>query len=283
MSETKTMTELFGQARFAGVPILVIRTADQQATIKTLQRDRDGYWNKYPMFVWDAARGITAVPDNDASEQVIAAVADDSTEFADAMIVAEKMPEKAILFVLNAQRQLQSMEPIAIARNVQALANTRDELKTNHRMIVLLAPQFTAPMELEHDIIAIDHPLPKADELRTLVVDLHASAERSATTKKRTIPPLAPETLARATDAVTGLSLFEAEQVVSMSIDEKGLDVDAVWERKRVAIESVRGMKVYRGRERFADVVGCANVKARLSQRIAGRKSVGVVIVLDSI
>ena len=284
---TATMMALFGKARMAGVPILVIRTADQNATIKAIQTDRDGYWNRHVLVQWDAARGITAVPENPSGAEWVEAhegkVGEHAAEFRDAVDAAMALPEKAIIFVHNAQRQLSSLEPAAIAGNVQAVANARDEFKKNFRMLVLLAPQFTAPMELEHDLVVLNHPLPQAEELQTLVTDLYASAARNATKHKKTMPALTDDLRRRTTEAVTGLSFFETEQVVAMSIDETGLDVDVVWERKRVTIESVRGMKVYRGRETFADIVGCDNVKARLRQRLNGQKPVGVVIVVDEI
>jgi SpoVK/Ycf46/Vps4 family AAA+-type ATPase len=95
--------------------------------------------------------------------------------------------------------------------------------------------------------------------------------------------------VAKAVEAVRGLSEFAAEQVVAMSLrkdegDTDGrLDLDALWERKRVTIEQTRGLRVWRGKERFADLVGLDNVKASLMQQTEARTPVGVVVFLDEV
>ena len=268
-----SMIDLFEAARLTSTPILAIRTADQATTIAAV---RQGV-TEFPLVQWDAARGMTALVGNKLGEEALrqASIAPDATiGFVDAMLAAQRLPNGAILFAHNAHRQLQSQEPIAIAAAVQAVANLRDQYKLNFRMLVLLGPAFQSPPELEQDVIVIDHPLPGPADLETIVTELHQAA-------KLAVPDAT--VMAKAVDAVSGLSAFAAEQVTAMSLTEQGLDLSALWERKRVAIEQTRGLSVWRGGDRFADLVGLDAIKTHLSRRLRARTPVGVVVWIDEI
>lgn len=261
----------FRQARTVSVPLVGISTADQTATIQLLAAD----WPQHPLVQWDAAQGITGV-NQPGKEALITAniTGPDTINFPEAMVAAQALPQKAVLFVHNAQRQLASQEPSAIATAVQAVANLRDRFKQNYRCLVLLAPSFVAPSELAHDIITYVDPLPARESLKQVVEEIHVSA-------KQPVPK--GETLDRAMDAATGLPLFEAEQIVSLSLTEKGLDLDQLWERKRLAIEATPGLSVWRGAEKFTDLVGLDAVKRKLSNVIKGRQPVGCFVFVDEI
>jgi SpoVK/Ycf46/Vps4 family AAA+-type ATPase len=263
------MIQLFEAARRVSVPILMIRTFDAAATIEAVQKVSA----EHPLVQWDQARGMTGVNKLGHDALTKAKItSDDTVGFTEAMNKADGLPMRTILFAHNAHRQLTASEPISIAANVQSVANLRDRFKLNFRMLVLLGPQFTAPPELEHDIIIIDHALPGPEELGTIVTELYASAK---------LPKPTPEVLAKAVDAVSGLSSFETEQVTAMSLTDKGLDQNALWERKRVSIEQVRGMSVYRGSETFADLRGIDSAKAKLRARIKAKSPLGVVVWVD--
>jgi len=268
-----TMLEQFAAARQAGVPIVIIRTADQIATVDALTAAS----SDYPVVQWDAVRGIAG---RNAAGQATVKTAgikkDDTIGFTEAMLAAQLLPKTTLLCVFNAQRQLQSQEPIAIAGAAQAVANLRDEFKRNFRMLVLLGPHFALPVELDQDVVTFEDPLPGPDALAVIVTELHASAK----------PPLKPpsaDVLSRAVDAVSGLSSFAAEQVVAMSLREAGVDLGALWERKRAMIEQAPGLSVWRGTERFADLVGLGAVKAHLCRRMGARTPIGVVVFLDEV
>ncbi len=271
------MLKLFKAARLAGIPILAIRTADQNATIQAIKAE----WDEFVLAQWDAARGVTPV--NKAGQQALAKAdikSDDTINFVEAMGAAQQLPPKAILFAHNAQRQLHTSEPLAVAASVQSVCNVRDTFKMNFRMLVLLTPYgFVPPSELEHDLVTLDHALPGSDVLKTVVEELFVAAKKNF----EGLPDPTPESLTRSVDAISGLSKFEAEQVTAMSLTPTGIDLDALWERKRVTIEQTRGLKVYRGKERFDDIVGLENVKARLRQRLTGRRPIGVVVWVDEI
>ncbi len=143
-------------------------------------------------------------------------------------------------------------------------------------MLVLLGPGFAAPPELTHDVVTIDHELPDIVALGQLVKEVHASAKAGL----ETMPDLSAAHHAKACDALS-LNLFEAEQAAAMSYSENGLDHDELWERKRKIIEQTPGLSVYRGTERFADLRGLDSIKVRLTQHIAAKTAVGVVVWID--
>lgn len=278
------MLKSFEAARRVSVPIVGIRTIDQTAAIDEIRTTMGTAQQpqKFLLFTWDAVRGIQPANDDPARKQEKGAEAlarekiksDETVGFVEAMIAAQLLPAGSVLCVRNAHRQLQSQEPAATAAAVQAVANLRDTFKKNYRMLVPLGPYMPLPLELEQDVVVLSHALPDHDSLKTIVEELHVSAQLAA--------PLA-ELVEKAVDATSGLSAFAAEQVVAMSLTENGLDLDALWERKRVAIEQTRGLSVWRGGERFSDLVGLDNIKTHLTRRLSSRTPVGCVLFVDEI
>lgn len=270
--KTEATTELlrqFERARLVSVPIVGISTADQSATIEELRE----MWNEHPLVQWDAARGIT--PINKVGEDTLDRAgikSEDTIDFVPAMLAALTLPKLSVLFVRNAHRQLESTEPMASATAVQAVSNLRDMFKHDHRIAVLLAPAFRAPHELKHDVVVLDHALPEDAAIETIVRELHASA-------KVTVPT--GEAMQRAIEAASGLSAFEAETAIALSLTENGLDMDQLWERKRSIIEQTPGLSVYRGKETFDDLRGLASVKERLRQHIHAKTPPGVIVWID--
>jgi hypothetical protein len=283
------MLQSFEAARRVSVPIVVIRTADQFWTVERTAT----ILTKWPLVQWDAANGMTPVQlPGVSADKLLGARAmacaqlkpDNTGGFVEAMLGVARLPQHAVCYVHNAHRQLQSAEPISVAASVQAVANLRDQLTKNFRMLVLLGPEgFVVPPELGHDVIALDHPLPGPEELAQIIREIDAAARAT----KPTLAKLTDEDVNRAVDASSGLSSFEAQQNVAMSYTGTGLDHDLLWERKRIAIEATPGLSVWRGKERFSDIIGQEAIKAKLRSRIAaakaGRRKLGVVVWMDEI
>lgn len=269
------MMKLFMAARNVSVPLVVVRTADQAATVQAIRAACKVEDKEFPAIQWDAVRGLSHA--NKAGEAALAALKrdpDGGVDFTADMVAVKGLGKGSVVCVHNAQRQLLASEPGAAAGAVQAVANLRDVLKKDFRMLVLMGPHFALPPELEQDVVVLDHELPGADELAETVRELFASAK---------LPKPQPDVVAKAVDAVSGLSRFSAEQVIAMSFTENDLDLDRLWDRKRVTIEQTRGLRVWRGTERFKDVVGLDSIKARLLRRLKAKTPVGVVVFLDEI
>lgn len=274
------MIEQFKVARRRGVPLMVVHTADQMgtATAITVNIVPEGS----PVLIWDAFAGLRGR--NEAGKAVFSKLGveqEDTVGFGRMLEAIAKLPKGSVVVAMNAHRQLTSSEPMAIAATLQGVLNLRDAFKENFRSLVLLCPGFKLPIEMEQDVITLNDPLPTRTQLRTVVLDVYKAAKL----------PAKSETVDKAVEALAGLSLFAAEQVVAMSFvaasesEDKTpyLDLNRLWERKRIVIEQARGLSVYRGTESLDDVVGLDNIKARLRQRMHGRRSLGCVVMIDEI
>lgn len=282
----KTIGEMFDAARRVSVPLVVLRTSDQWAAQELLiKRESENV-----VLQWDAAVGISPLAagvdgENEAASawlkaQGKTAIGGDTTGFVDVIDKLRSLPQGAIVFAHNAHRQLNSSEPMGTAAAVQAVSNLRNAFKKNYRMLVLLGDLgFVIPPELVADVIVLDDDLPTHAALKTLVGELYDAGRQFAPSMETPTP----EKLDAAAEALSGLPFFTAEQETAMSFDGTGLHIDLLWERKRKAIERTPGLSVWRGKERFDDLVGLDAIKTKLRQRIAGRRPLGVIVWIDEI
>lgn len=264
----------FGLARRRGTPIIAIETPDPASTIdlvvdRTMRRRPAGQ-DQGGAVAWDVVRGLTEVLNG--KDAIAAMSPSDSYGTAGnptaAATLAQRLPPRHVLFVHMAHRWLDD------APFIQAVWLLRDAFKQDMRTLVLLGPAFCLPPEISGDVLLLDEGLPGPDELRAIVATQHEAAGLEV--------PGGP-VLERAVDAVQGLPAFQAEQVTAMSLTPAGLDVDALWERKRKQIEQTPGLKVYRGVESFAEVGGVPVVKAYLRQILDGRERPNAIVFLDEI
>jgi len=264
----------FRAARTRGVPIVGIQTPDPGATISQLTAARV-IGDAVAVLRWDIVQGLTPINELGARarEATLAnldpSVATNPSEML--ALLPWRLPKDTILFFSNAHRIFQAdTNGGAVA---QGIWNVRDPFKENGRMLVLLAPTLTLPTELTNDVVVLDEPLPDAKELRTIVGDV-----------LRGVDMVVADAVMEATvDGVRGLSAFSAEQVVAMSLTKSGVNVERVWERKRSVIDATPGLKMWRGRETFDDVEGCANIKDYLTRLLNGPKPPGVLVFIDEI
>jgi hypothetical protein len=189
---------------------------------------------------------------------------------------ALKLPEDSVLFFANAHRVIKDN---GIS---QAIWNLRDPFKNDKRTLVLLCPMLDMPVEIQQDIIMLDEPLPDVNQLGETVKGIYRSAEQAADEAKlQPLPKMTPELLTTATDALIGLAAFPAEQVTAMSVGIKGIDIPALWDRKRTIIDDVRGLKVWGGKETFSDIRGYKNAIAYLSGIMTGKGKPRLVAWID--
>lgn len=268
----QSMIEQYRAARVAGVPLIAITTPDAAATLAQLFRLCNG---TTPLYQWDISGGFRhcntvgaeALLECNLSEPEKAAMNDPAA----LLKTAQKLPANSVLVLHNAQRIFRD-DP-QCARFNQALWNLRDPNKEDGRSVVLLAPQFNLPPELAGDIVMLDEPLPNDGDLQEIVDNISDAANID-------VPPT---TTARAVAALRGLSAFTAEQVTAMSLTQAGLDLDALWERKRHMIEQSPGLNIYRGKEGFADLGGLEEAKAFLTDIVTGAEPPAAVGFIDEV
>lgn len=297
------LVDTFRAARRVSTPLIAISTPDPGATIALLRdqrkvdgREVQGIGNDVPIVIWDSVRGWTTgnlQERNNPGQEAINAVvrtlmgqagtkAPTKDEISaatlnpvEAMIAAQYLPRKTVLFVHNAHRYLG--DSTAAAAFIQATWNLRDWFKSDVRTAVLLGPSFTLPPELAGDVLQIDEPLPGDDELKGIVLGIAEAA------KFKTDAGL----VERAVDALRGLAAFPAEQATAMSITgtvgNLALDVDALWERKRQMIAATPGLSVERGGGTLDDIGGNKQIKMYLRRLLKGKNKPRAVAFIDEI
>lgn len=254
-------------AHARSVPLLAINSPDPAATIRAV----NDTFSKVPILAWNIVDGV--LPINELGKELRAKIitgdfdptAGNPVEMCKA---ASRMGPNAIMFVWFAHLWMVD----GMVR--QAIVNLRDEFKSNGRMLILLTMDTELPRELAGDVIVLDEPLPAAEQLGTIVKEMCESAELAA--------PSA-DMLARSVEAVQGLPAFQAEQVVAMSMSKTGIDIDALWERKRRQIEQTPGLKVQREAVGYKDIGGVDVVKKYLRRILKGKTRPNAVVFVDEI
>ncbi|MDE3038996.1 MAG: AAA family ATPase [Nitrospirota bacterium] len=290
---TTPLITAYQRAIEAGVPLLAITTPDPAMTIDSLVGVRPPALQDKPYAVlqWDVCNGVTLTATERSrlpgphkssplqSQQALAALTPDAggtaalKNLSQALTKFRDVPPDTIIFVHNAHRFLHDT---AI---VQGIWHLRDLFKADGRMLILLAPSLKLPVELVHDVIILDDPLPNRDQLEQILTTQYRNFQESL---PGTETPK-PETMTKAVDAVLGLSAFEAEQAISMSFTSKGLSVPNLWQQKYKAIEQTPGLKIYRGTERFIDIGGVTFIKSFLTKILRGRSKPCAIVFLDEL
>jgi hypothetical protein len=257
----------FRAARRVSTPVVAVTTLDQVATMVALKA---AVPKDHPVVRWDLLSGLVGL--NDAGNAAVAeALGNDgaarTTAPWDMLKGAVRLASRTLILAMNMHRVMQN-EGVS-----QGILNLRELFKTDRRMLVLLGPSFELPVELQSEVLTLDMPLPDDGELEDIITRTYEAGK-----VERPEPPA----LARAVDAVRGLAKFPVEQVVSMSLGRGGLDVDALWDRKRQWIAQTNGLSIYQGRETFDELGGLAQIKEFLRLVFEGRRY-RVVVIVDEI
>jgi hypothetical protein len=234
-----------------------------------------------PILRWDIVTGLTAAngepgqraikilreqidPDGPPFEQV-------TVNPVQAMELIGKGPDLMVVFMLNSHLFLDPANPAVL----QAVWNLRDLFKAKGCCWIGLAPSSAPPLpaELVQDVVVFDEPLPDDTQLGAVVSDVFKSAG---------LEELEPTVHTKATESLSGLSSFLAEQVTAISLTESGLlDLSILKENHRQTIEQTRGLSVWRGLNKFDDMGGCENAKTYLRRVLAGRNRPRVIAVIE--
>lgn len=270
MSET---LKQFNAARRVSVPLVVWKTPDAAATISAVRENA-----KYPILAWDIVRGL--VPANELAVGKVEPETGVGNPL-DMLTAVEKLPAHTVVFMHNAHLFTDNSGVI------QGIWNLRDSNKSEHRMLVMLAPHMRTPVELSNDVLVIEETLPDEAALRTIIETQCEHAKTGLKGSGVEFKELNATAIDKAVDALAGLSAFSAEQTVAVSFEKNGSGVSlnqaTLWDKKRQAIEETRGLKVWRDGETLDDVQGCANIKGFVSKVINGRESPRAIVFIDEI
>jgi hypothetical protein len=266
-------------ARSVSTPLCAIRTPDPASTILAVVQSLGEAAQNYPVLHWDVLHGLTGL--NQQGKALAKALLDGG----DPAMVSARPSEMLALLDRLSQDKKNGADAVVFMANahrfwndevtVQGIWNLRNPFKANGSILIMLTSAgATLPAELADDVLVLDEALPNEAEIRKLVTDVYQSAEFDAP---------ADELVSKAADAVLGLAAFPAEQALAMSLTRKGLDLTALWERKRQTIEQAKGMSVLRSNIMFANLGGMSNLTAYLTRVQNGKKRPRGIVFVDEI
>lgn len=275
MGENKLVRQ-FAAALRVSTPLIGIETPDQAATISLLCQAANG---DRPFLRFDLSGGVQGLTERGSEEAnalAQAAGVPDPSQLVNAsetLALALQLQPKSVLFVCNVGYLFDN----SVA--VQAIANLRDQFKSNKRCLVLLGGVIKFPSELQNDVILLEEEYPTPAELQEMLLSVYQPAA-----EKYSWAELTEKDAENAVDALRGLPAFLAEQITAMSLDkEKGLDLESLWQRKVKAIEQTEGMTVDKQEFNFRDIAGLENIRELGQGIFAGRNPPKLLIRLDEL
>jgi len=269
-SDNKGVYAKLNKAYRVGCPIVSLTTSDPAEATRNVIAALD----KCGVVTWDCAVGakIPLGVSNEDQAQIklanegLGKVDTDTLNLADFLVSCNKLPRDVAVVIYNAH--LFIGEPSV----VQAIWNLRDPFKSPKRMLILMSPALRVPVELQHDVIELDEPLPTKSELAS-VIDRVAGQVES----------VSQEQIDDAANASQGLSAFAAEQMAALNLTkENGLSVRGVWGDKCAKINETPGLKVISAGG-FDDVAGVEQIKKFLKSILAGRDKPNCIVYVDEI
>jgi SpoVK/Ycf46/Vps4 family AAA+-type ATPase len=125
----------------------------------------------------------------------------------------------------------------------------------------------------------MDEPYPSPEEIKAIITEIVETTERETETDLK----FTDKTYRQSVDALRGLCAYTAEQEFAMSLSRDGIDIDGLWERKRIIIEQTPGLSVYRPQITLDDIGGCGNAKDFLGKLMLGKNPPKAIVWIDEI
>lgn len=276
----KTLIDQLKAARDCSTPLLAVTTPDQPAVAHAIVEALNG---DNPVVSWDRTNGF--LPRNKMGREALSVLcqkaelsADDlaaaTNESHNAFRHAINFPPHTVLIAFSLNRFLHEEQS---AQTIQAVLNLRDAFKGDNRTLIGLAPDFDLPIEIQHDVILLDDPLPADEGYAAIIKELYEGAELKKPAK---------EIVDQGVRSVRGLSSFEAEQVLAMSIASTGmkhLDLGAAWKLKVGAVSKVKGLSMTLDGPDYKDLRGLDNAISILDDLWNGPEPPELVVRVDEL
>ncbi|MEB3166114.1 MAG: AAA family ATPase [Cyanobacteriota bacterium] len=228
-------------------PILWIRTLEEER-VETILGDVARRLGGRSLLRWDFVAGLQGLPNRDGE------AARNPMAILDLPLSLPAEPG-ALLLLRDFHRY---GDDAGICRRLRNLAS---ELRRLPHTLVITAPDWALPRELDDAVTLLDLPLPDADEIAAL---LRAIAEATG-------QPIAADVLASLTAACHGLSGQRVRQLAARALARRGAlgeeDLAEVLEEKRQAIARSELLEYCPSEATPADIGGLEALKHWLEQR----------------
>lgn len=284
----KNFIELFTAARAVSTPFTAIRTFDPISTILTVQKSLgEELAELTPFITWDSIHGLTGL--NDAGGTALASMASHagmelgaSVDLPIALGILEEADEDVIAFIYNPQLVWDTDKKV-----IQGVSNLRNDYKAHGNMLNLLVGiGDSIPVELQQDMLVLEHPLPTREEIAHIVRETYAYAFNSDPKKYKACKAgPSDEVLAKAVDALIGIPAFPAEQACAMCLNKETsvLDIETLWTRKKTIVSQQKGLSYRAGGLKLKDLYGVESFKNYGVKLMQGKYAPTVILRMDEI
>ncbi|AAQ00347.1 MULTISPECIES: AAA family ATPase [Prochlorococcus] len=185
---------------------------------------------------------------------------------------SEGLGARQPMAILQWLQKLQSTSPtILLAKDfhrfsedpgiARMLKNLSTELRKTSHSIILCSWDWSPPSDLDDSLTILDLPLPKEEELKTLLSNIANASGAS----------LDQESLEELTHACSGLSEIRVRQVAARALAQRGKlskeDLTEVLEEKRQAVARSEVLEYFETQASPSDIGGLDALKAWLDQR----------------
>jgi hypothetical protein len=280
----------FREIRKVSTPWTLVRTTDYRATIRTLLRasvitsqgmleNAPKSWNRAnpppseettSAVIWDcvlgpvSSNGTPSLGDADTPPHIVLKNAVDG------------LPQGAILFMVIPDNSFFE-NPV----HIQAIANIRDEFKSNTRTLVLLGVDLKLPPFLSEDIPILDDPLPDEPEIKNMISSIIEEMEKQNDFKI----PIKPKEQEQAANLCLGMTRFAVEEAVSRKLSKKGIKLDELSLLRQAVVEqsSERALTFERESWTFDQIGGLDSFKGFMRDLFNGPLTPNVVVRVDEI
>jgi hypothetical protein len=231
----------------ARTPILWIRSLEEERVDGLLEQAAQRLGGR-TLLRWDFIDGLSGAPNRsgEATRNPMAALA----------CLDTLPPEQGALLVLRDFHRY--CEDAGVCRRLRNLASS---LRQAPRTLVITAPDWAIPRELEDSITLLDLPLPDAEEIRQLLSTIAGASGY----------PMAAAVCEQLTAACHGLSEQRVRQLAARALARRGqlgeADLAEVLEEKRQAIAKSELLEYCPSEASPADIGGHEALKHWLEQR----------------
>ena len=247
MSATPFLADQLDLLIRARTPILWIRSLEEERVENLLEKAAQRLGGR-TLLRWDFIDGLRGAPnrEGEGARNPMAALE---------ALGALPAEQGAILLLRDFHRYT---DDAGVCRRLRNLASS---LKQVPQTLVISAPDWQLPRELEDSITLLELPLPDAEEISALLGSIAAARGR----------PLAPTVLEQLTAACHGLSEQRVRQLAARALARRGElsadDLAEVLEEKRQAIARSELLEYCPSEATPADIGGLAALKLWLEQR----------------
>ena len=256
----ETLSQLF-KARF---PILYIESYEEQrviAEVAAVAKD-SASWMPTPraVWTWSATEGLVQ-PDGTPRKGTL--------KPEDALDVALSVEQPSVFIFRDLHAAHGSADRPGSPTVIRRLRDVAAAFKWGRvaRVLILVSPTLSIPLELEKDITIVDFPLPTEAEIRA-VLDSMIEANASSGRIRVDLDELGRERFAK---AALGLTLHEAENAFARAMVNDSVldlnDLDVVHEEKRQTIRKSGVLEFVDTTVSLDDVGGLENLKRWLLKR----------------